>query len=50
MTKIINLTIETNENMVTIHLEMDKDKFNNSVLPLLTNFLAVASGPKKATE
>lgn len=33
--QIINLVIETDEKNVVLHIEMDKEKFNTLIMPLL---------------
>lgn len=50
MKNIISLTIQTDEEKVLVHLEMDKEKFKTTILPLLTHVTQFASGSKKATE
>lgn len=35
MKTIINLTVQTDEEKVIVHLEMDKEKFKTTIEPLL---------------
>lgn len=35
MKKLLNVAIETSEDLVTIHIEVDKEKFKSVIAPLL---------------
>lgn len=48
LTQIISLLIETKENTVIVHLEVDKNQFKKTIMPILNN-LAQLINVQKST-